>query len=163
MARYIYPGTATAYFLPAVASLSSVTRLEIAAYTALITVPASTSEEGLREMSGFEKSSSETDAADVSSRFQKTIPGLTSGGSAQAVFTSSSTSKTKYNALAPDTTGYVLICPEGDATGRTYEVYPVRVSARNRANPTRAGDVATFTVMFAITEEPYQGGTLPAT
>lgn len=162
MSRYIYPGTAKVYFLPSVASISSVTRAEINAATATLTSPASTAEEGLREMSGFEASNSDSDAADVSSRFQKTVPGLISGGSAQSVHTSSSTTKSVFNALAPDTTGYVLICPEGDAASRPYECFPVRVSARNRANPTRSGDVATFTVSYSITEAPYQSGSLPA-
>lgn len=162
MARYIYPGTATVYLLPSVASLSSVTRAEINAKTATFTTPSSTAEEGLVEMSGFEMMASDSDAADVSSRFQKKVPGLLDAGSPTSKHYSSSTTKVVYNAVARDTTGYVLICPEGDSSGRPYECFPVRVSGRNRANPTKGGDSATFTVQYSITDEPYQGGSLPS-
>lgn len=163
MSNFIAAGVATVYVLPSVASLSSVTRLEIAAATATLTTPGSTSLEGLKQMTGFEKKGGTADASDVASTFPKQIKGLFADTTAQSVHKRDGASSTVFNALAPDTTAVILICRRGDATGRPYDAYPVMVTGRNEDQVDRSGNVVGFTVDYAITAEPYQNGTLPAT
>ena len=58
-----------------------------------------------------------------------------------------------------DTTGFVVILPEGDVTGQKMDVFPVKVTSvpksRDVENP------ATMVFQFAITKIPAENVTIP--
>ncbi len=159
--RYMYPGKAKVVFAPAVANPAAPTAPEISAGTVL-TQPGSTVATGMKEMRNWETSAGTTPVPDVASTFDSTIPGRQSAGEPQIEFyDDDAASNAIRTALAEGTSGYVIIMPQGQTTGRRCEVWPVKVNTVNQNQVTNGADPATFTVTFAVPSAPTKTAVVP--
>lgn len=153
MARLIPDGTSKVTWAPTVASKAAPTTSEVITsgidLTPFITgAGIDTPEEG-----------EVVDASDLSSAFNKNVPGVY-GGSASGEFFRDDASDTAWTTLARGTSGNLVISRFGGsgtdnaiASGDSVEVWPVRVSSRSNTRLAR-NDVLRFVVSFATTDEP---------
>jgi hypothetical protein len=148
-------------FAPATASLTAPTRAEINAGIVLVT-PGLREDEGVRDMAGFEQSSSFIDVPDAATRFNGKIPGRTEAGDPSLTLYESDATHTKRTSLGRDTVGFVYRFIHGDVPGTRMEVYPVTVASTNTSQLTSGNDATTFETKFAITAEPEQNAVVPA-
>ncbi|MEH0552586.1 phage tail tube protein [Streptomyces sp. B21-101] len=150
--RYIPPGTRQYYFVPTIASLASPTRVELDAGTDL------TGE--VADVSGFQTTSESTDTPDLGSRFVSKIPGRISADDSSITMYASEDSQDVRQLLPRDTAGYIVQFPEGDVSGKTMDVFPVKVASAPKM--TDVEDPAKIEVQFTITAEPAENVTVPA-
>lgn len=153
MADFIRRGVTKYKFATAIADKANPTRAEI---NAAINLGGR-----MRDISGFSSSTTMADAADMDSRFPKTIPGLIDVPDSTMVFKSSDAADSVKTALADLTQGYLLILLAGDVAGRKMEVWPCQIAGNNE-NHSFGNDVAAYTVNFSFTDEPAKNVTIPA-
>jgi hypothetical protein len=149
--RYIPPGVTHYYWVPTISNYLSPTRAELNAGTDL------TGE--VSAVSGFATSSDQQETPDLGSRFVSKIPGRIQAEDSSITMYASSTSSDARTLMPRDTTGFVVILPEGDVTGQKMDVFPVKVTSvpksRDVENP------ATMVFQFAITKIPAENVTIP--
>ncbi|MEV6737875.1 hypothetical protein AB0N14_13470 [Streptomyces sp. NPDC051104] len=149
--RYIPPGTTRYYWVASISNYQSPTRAELNAGTDL------TGE--ISAVSGFATSSDQQDTPDLGSRFVSKIPGRIQAEDSSITMYASSTSSDARTLMPRDTTGYIVILPEGDITGQKMDVFPVKVTgvpkSRDVENP------AAMTFQFAMTRVPAENVTIP--
>lgn len=149
--RYIPPGTTRYYFVASIANKNSPTRSELDAGSDL------TAE--ISAISGFATTSDQADTPDLGSRFTGKIPGRITADDSSLTMYMSSTSNDVRTLLTRDTTGFIVIFPEGDTTGRRMDVFPVRVAGqpkqRDLDNPSQ------IQIQFSITSIPAENLAVP--
>lgn len=151
--RYIHPGTAVTYFLPAVATLGSPSRVEIDAGTDL------TGE--VADAPGWAVSANRVPAPDLKRKFTSRIAGRIDPEDSQFMFYADKETTDIRSLLSRGDQGFILIAHGGDVEGRLYDIYPVEVVAISKPLNV-GGDPAQITVDFAITSEPAEDVPLPA-
>jgi hypothetical protein len=149
--RYIPPGTRKIYFVSTIATYTSPTRGELNAGTDLSAE--------IAEMSGFTVTSDSVDTPDLSTRFTSKIPGRITADDSSISFYASSTSSDVRTVLPRDTSGYIVILPEGDVTSQKMDVFPVKVAST--AIDTAMEDPAKVNVSFTVTKVPALNVTIP--
>lgn len=150
MARTIADGEVRLYWVPSggISDTSAPTVAEITAGT---------------ELTGFLSSldtpldGESVDASDLSTAFNKSVPG-TFGGGATGSFYRDDTTDTAWDTLPRLTEGFIVIRRFGGSTvaiaiADEVEVWPLRVITRSPAALDR-NNVQMFTVDFATTDEP---------
>lgn len=101
------------------------------------------------------------DAADLSSRFNKTVPGDYGGSSGSASFHKDTVTgnDTAWTTLPRNTVGYLVVATRGLATPGTFavadivDIWPIEVLSRS-LNAQARNQSLRFTVNMAITDEP---------
>lgn len=152
MARFFRRGISKIKFAPAVAGASP-TRAEITAGTDL-----SPSVSGI---AGFALNNAPIETPNLADRFTTRIPGPDAVAASTLTFNDDDTSTAIRTALANGTTGFILLFPYGDVAGKRVEVWPVTSTGVND-EWNMGNDPARFTVEFAVTGVPNQGGVTPA-
>lgn len=150
--RYIPPGTRAYYWVPSIANKAAPSRAELDAGTDL------TGE--IAEVSGFQTTSESTDTPDLGSRFTSKIPGRITADDSSITLYASEDSQDVRQLLPRDTAGFVVQFPEGDVSGRTMDVFPVKVSSAPKE--TSIEDPGKVMVQFTVTSEPEENVTVPA-
>jgi hypothetical protein len=150
--RYIPPGTRAYYWVPTIANKAAPSRAELDAGTDL------TGE--VAEVSGFQTTSESTDTPDLGSRFTSKIPGRITADDSSITLYADEGSQDVRQLLPRDTAGFIVQFPEGDVTGRTMDVFPVKVSSAPK--DTSIEDPGKVMVQFTVTSEPAENVTVPA-
>lgn len=110
---------------------------------------------------------STVDAADMSSRFNKTQAGTFGGNPVSVEFFRDDTTDTAWDALPRDTVTHFVIARFGFATpgtaqtGDVVDVWPVTIITRNPMDVVR-NELQKFTVEAAVTDVPAEGYSLAA-
>lgn len=151
--RYIHPGTAVVYWIPAIATLDSPTRVEINAGTDL------TGE--VADAPGWAVSANRVPAPDLGTKFTSRIAGRIDPEDSQILFYADKETTDVRSLLSRGDQGYILIAHGGDVAARLCDIYPVEVVAISKPLNV-AGDPAQIPVDFAITAEPAEDVALPA-
>ncbi|MFE2469708.1 phage tail tube protein [Streptomyces mirabilis] len=149
--RYIPPGTTHYYWVPTISNYLSPTRSELNAGTDL------TGE--IAAVSGFATSSDQQDTPDLGTRFVSKIPGRITADDSSITMYLSSTSSDVRTLLPRDTSGYVVILPEGDISGQKMDIFPVKVTGQPKARDVE--NPAQITIQFSITKIPAENVTIP--
>ncbi len=149
--RYVPLGTRKVYWVTTIATYTAPTRGELNAGIDL------TGE--LAEMNGFSVTSDAVETPDLSSRFTPKIPGRILADNSTITFWISSTSSDVRTVLPRDTSGFVVILPEGDVTSQKMDVYPAKVASA--AIDTTIGDPAKILLTFTITKVPALNVAIP--
>jgi hypothetical protein len=149
--RYIPPGTRKIYWVTTIATYTSPTRVELDAGVDLSAE--------ISEMSGFSVTSDSVDTPDLSSRFTSKIPGRITADDSSMSFYASSNSSDVRTVLPRDTTGFVVILPEGDVTGQKMDVFPAKVASA--AVDTAMEDPGKINIQFTVTRVPAQNVAIP--
>ena len=150
--RFYQPGNTHFTFCPAIANTSSPLRAELNAGTDL------SSE--VYEVSGFSVSSELLDAPDFGSRqIQKIAGQITPADSALSMYRSFTSSDVRAT-LTRDTTGFMVVFPEGDVAGKKMDVFPVTVAAQQKVYDIKSP--AGIILQFGITGKVQENLTVPA-
>lgn len=152
MARYVPEGTMEIFYV-ATATAAAPTAAELNAGTDLTEFAV-----GDLDMP-FEGSTA--DAADLSSRFNKTVPGDYGGQEGSCTFHKDSVqgSDTAWTTMVRDLEGYLAVAPRGLATPGTWaigdyvDLWPIQVLSRS-LNAQARNQSTRFSVKMAITDEP---------
>ena len=139
-----------------IATIQAPTRAELEAGTNL------TSE--VADYSGFSKSADNVDAPDLGTRFVSQIVGQIKPADSSLVIWSDVSSDDIRMVLPQDTSGFIVVFPEGDGpadggSGTLMDVWPVKVSSESDEG--KSTDPAQRTISFAITGEPAMNVTIP--
>src|SRR5207344_1629620 len=118
--RFIEPGTAQYYWVPAIANTSSPSAAEINAGTILTGQ--------IAEVAGFSVSSDTVDAPDFASRFVSKVAGKINAEDSSLTFYRSNTSADVRTLLTRDLTRFVVVFPEGAVNPKKMDVFPVTVT-----------------------------------
>jgi len=150
--RYIPQGTSRYYWVPAIASISAPTRLEIDAGTDLTCEVAA--------LAGFMTTAGDVDAPDACSRFVGKVPGLITADDSSINFYSDEEGDDVHSFFTRDQIGFVLILPGGDVAARKMDVWPARVKSVSRVQTLDAAQQ--IVVQFSITRDPAVNVDIPA-
>jgi len=152
--RYFNRGITKCYFLPTIANYTSgPTRQELDAGTDL--------SGEIAEIEGWSVEGETIDTPDLATRYTSTIPGSINAEESSLTFYASSEGDDVRTLLPRDTEGYIVWLDGGDVENRKMDVYPVRVVSQSKAR-SLDDEAATITVTFAITAEPAENLTVPA-
>lgn len=152
--KFFRRGVTKVWFLPAVANLAAPTAAEFTAGDDVTP--------GLQSLAGFTSANQAIDTPDADVPFTSNIPGEDRPEASSLTYYEDAATVDAYRALFTEgTTGFIVICPKGKATGKPAEVWPVRVSAANRTID--FSNVAALEVFqFAITDAPEKDAVLPS-
>lgn len=154
MARFIRRGVTKVRFAPTIANRAAVTRTEITSSTDLTP--------SIADMSGWALEGSTVPVPDMSSTFEKSIPGTDSAPDSSIDFYEDDTTEVIETLLPKGTAGNILVFRKGDKpSSKSLDVFAVAVTSRS-ATFSAGNDPARFTVRFSITEEPELDTTVPA-
>lgn len=151
--RYIPEGVRHFYYVPAVADLSSPTRSELDAGTDLTPEVNAFGNWGL--------TSAAVDTPDLASRFTSSVPGLITVDGPTINMYASDDSDDVRSLLPRDTEGFIVSFPEGDVTGHTMDVFPVKVASAEKT-ASLGGNPALVELTFTVTSEPSENVVVPA-
>lgn len=154
MGRFIPSGVAQVTFLTSAPTLSAPTQTQISAGTDLTSPSMSQDFESMKQMDGWEAASQSAPVPDVSSKFDKTVPGRQSAGTPTITMYKDDASDTIRTALAEGTNGYIVIMPAGQGSGKQADIYPVRVASSNDSQINAENEAMTYVVGFDITAAP---------
>ena len=152
MARFFRRGRTKVYFLPAVSNLDAPSGAEI---TAGIDITQS-----VAGITGFMFKNSPIKTPDLATTFTTEIPGEDTADQSSFLMYDDDTSTTIRSTLAKNTSGYVLLCPYGNTTGKRCEVWPVVVTT-NSDEYTLGNDPARWHLEFSVALTPHQNAVLP--
>lgn len=154
MARQTLRGTLAAVFVTSAPNdLDAPTTAELDAGTDLI---GSKNSEALAELSGFQESASTIPTPDFTSLKTGNIEGEVTFDDSSMEFYSDDTVTTIFDALVPETDGYVVLMHEGRGVGKPTDVWPVTVQTRTRLN-TGGNEAAKYMVAFSTGEPNLDG------
>jgi hypothetical protein len=154
MARFIRRGVTKIRFAPTIANKATVTRAEITSSTDLTP--------SVAEITGWSLEGSMVAVPDMSSTFEKSIPGTDSAADSSLSFYEDDTTDVIETLLPKGTEGNILMFRKGDKpTSKSLDVFPVKVTSRSAAY-SAGNDPARFDVRFSITDEPALDTTIPA-
>lgn len=150
--RFMQKGLTRFYLVPTIANQTTLlpTVAEVAAGTRIDTQ--------LAEVSGFSFANETIETPDMSSTFDKSIPGGDKADASSLTNYELKTSDTIKTALAKGTNAYIVIFPYGTA-GATpaiadkCDVWPVTIASRVRAY-SAGNEASKYTASFAMTAEP---------
>jgi hypothetical protein len=149
MAKFFRRGVSLIDFLPAVASLSAVTDIEVAAGTELTP--------GIAAIGGFQLTNAPIALPNLADIFTPQITGEDTVADSSLTFNDDNSVHTIRIALAKGTAGFILLRPYGAAPTKRNEVWPVKVTGFNdewSVDNTGAKAVCGF----AVTATPAQNG-----
>lgn len=149
--RYIPEGVTHYYFVAAIASYTAPTRSELNAGTDLTNEVASAGDWAIN--------GSAVPAPDLATLFDSQVAGKTSMGTTTLDMYASSNSSDVRTLLPRGTTGYIVKFPEGDVSGHTMDVFPVKVLAQPK--PTNMGNPSVIQLQFVVTKIPAENVTVP--
>lgn len=152
MARFFRRNVSKIWFLPSVASAAAPTRAEITAGVDL--------SGAIAAIAGFSLSNTPIAVPDLSSTFNKTIPGEDATQASTLTFYDDNASTVIRTALAKGTAGYILLEPYGDVATKRCEVWPVQTTGVNDVWDL-GNDSARYIVGFAVTNTPTQNAVIP--
>lgn len=151
--RYIFPEVGKIYWLPAVANVNAVTRVEMNAGSDLTAEVA--------DATGWEVSADRVAVPDAGSKFTARISGRVNPGDAQLTFWADQQTTDIRDLLSRGDQGYVLMLYGGDVAGQKMDVFPVEVSAVSK--PVQiGGEAARIMVDFSIRRVPGEDVAIPA-
>jgi hypothetical protein len=151
--RYIPEGVRHFYFCPAIATLTAPTRTELNAGTDLTP-----------QVGGFGNwgvTGNPVNTGDLASTFTPTIPGLTAADGTTLDMYADKTSADVRTLLPRDTTGFIVVFPEGDVATRKMDVFPVKVQSCEKT-ASLGGNPAMVNLVFTTTALPAENVTVPA-
>ncbi len=151
--RYFPVGVRKIYWCPTIATQSSPTRSELTTSGTNLTPE-------IAEMSGFSVTSDTVEVPDMSSLFNKKLPGRTNAEDSSLRFWASSNSTDVRSILTQGTAGFIVTLWEGDVPTQKMDVWPVKVSYNSMQ--TGIDDPASIEVGFTITGTPSKNVTIPA-
>lgn len=150
--RYILAGTRTYTWVPTIANKAAPTSAELSAGTDLTAEVAS--------VSGFMVQSATVDAPDAGSRFTPKTPGrITADDSSLTIYLNEAGTTDVRTLLSRDQAGFVVIYPEGIDTGKTCDIFPVKVTGMPKSQDIEAN--ATVEVQFVVTSIPEENVAIP--
>lgn len=149
--RYYPPGTRKFYWMPTSANYNAPTRAELNAGVDLSPEVA--------EVAGWGVTSNSIEVPDLSGRFVPKIPAQIVADDSTLTIYASSTSNDVRSVLPRDTSGFIVVLPEGDITGQKMDVFPVKVAAT--AFDQTITDPGRIIITFSITKVPAQNATIP--
>lgn len=149
--RYIARGKRKYYWLPTAATPATV-----ANFTAGTNLTGD-----LFEINGFEFNNTPADSYDMSSAFDKKVPGTDAVSDSNMVFHDDDALATLYTAMAKGNVGYVAVFNKGTAGASPaiadkYELWPAIIASRTNLH-TAANETAKFRVTFTLTQPPVEG------
>lgn len=157
--RYIPPGTREFVFVPAggISNISSPTRAELEAGINLTAQVA--------DYTGWALPADFVSTPDLGSRVVSQIPGTITLSDSTLVLYASRDSDDVRTVLPRDTTGFIVVMPEGDGPangtpGTLMDVWPVTVASESDQG--KSTDPAQRTVDFAMTAVPAINVDIPA-
>ena len=155
MARFTNRGNLEVRWMPntatfATADMSSITAAELAAAINIQHGPGSEGE-CIADLGGWDLEPSEIEVPDICSLVTGTIPGEIKTGNAFFQYYDDDVSTPSKDLLVAGLQGFVLIMPQGTATGKRGEIWPVKVQS-NRADLNVGNEAALFTVRFTTSE-----------
>jgi hypothetical protein len=155
MARYTPDELEQWHFVPSITNIAAPT---VAMITAGEEITGA-----IISVSGFKYTGSKVETPDLKSRFNKSVPGRYSAEDSSIQFykgdEATDVEVIVEDLLADDTAGYIVRIPPEDgavqtvAAGTTCAVWPVKIMS-NTEDPPTPGEVAKFTVDFAIPRAP---------
>lgn len=152
MARYFRRGKSKIKFLPAVANQAAPTAPELTAGTDLTPQVA--------EINGFQLSNSPIPVPNLQDQFTPQIDGEDTVADSSLTLYDDDTASTIRTALAKGVSGFIALMPYGQTSTKRVEIWPVKSTGVND-EWTTGNDPARFTIGFAVTGVPTQGGVLP--
>lgn len=150
--RYFAPGISKCYFVPTIANLAAPTRAELDAGTDL--------SGEIQALAGWTVSATMADTPDLNSTFIGKLPTTTAADDSSLTFYSSQDGQDVRTLLPRTTRGNIVWMDEGDDPSNTCDVFPVLVSSN--AKQRSMADPALIQVDFAITRQPQENVTIPA-
>lgn len=154
MGRFVPSGVSAVVFVTSTPTLSGPTQAQITAGTKLTDPSLSQQAESMKQMDGWEAASQSAPVPDVSSKFDKTVPGRQSAGTPTITMYLDDSSVVIRTALAEGTNGYILIMAGGQAATKLVDIYPVRVASSNDSQINSENEAMTYVVGFDITAAP---------
>lgn len=152
--RYINPETTVVLWVPTIADKTAPTRSELNAGTNLV------SEVSASE--GWQITSEQVPTPDLGTLFTGSIPGRTSVGDSSLTMYADLAGEDARTLMARNTAGYIVWMDGGDVTGRTMDVFPVRVSSVGKVRSVEGSEAATLSIMYSITSVPAEDVAIPA-
>ena len=152
--RYWPTGTAKWLWVPSVAAITAITRLEINAGTDLT--------REINATEGWSTTGELIETPDGDSRFVARIPGKITADDSSITFYIDASGVDARSLFPRDTTGNVVRMPGGDVAGRKCDVFPSRVTTATKLVNVGSEDAALLQVSFAIVREPAEDVTIPA-
>jgi hypothetical protein len=151
--RYFDPEVTKVYWVPTIATKTSVTRSELNAGTDL--------SDDVGDQEGWTVTSEEIETPDLGTRFTSKIGGRTSVDDCSLTMYASSDSVDVRVLLPRGTVGYIVWMDGGDVAGNKCDVFPVTVIS-NSAMRSVGDDAARRQVQFSVRDEPAESVTVPA-
>lgn len=153
--RFIRRGVSQFLFSPAIVDLENPTRAEIDAAQNLT--------KDIADLAGWMLENSAAATPDMSSTFEKSIPGLDSAAdSSLTCYEGEDEPTVAEETLVKGVTGVVIIMRKGDRPGSgSMDLFPVRCSSKG-AEFSAGNDPARFVASFGITDEPALDVVIPA-
>lgn len=146
MARYRLPTKLAALWdTTAPAAMNAPTQLEVTGATDLI---GSSSGEAVGELTGWAAQPNVVDTPDFTTNVVGNVAGDVTLPQSGMAFYSDDADTTIYDAMTPDTVGYVILGYEGSAETKESQVFPARILSRERRAD--RGSAAMFDVAFTI-------------
>lgn len=152
MSRFFRRGYSKVKWAPAIAGTSP-TRAEIDAGVNL--------SPQIAGINGFQLTNAPIETPDLETSFNSQIDGPDTTADSSLDFYDDNAAATIRNALAKGVSGYILLMPYGDTSGKRCEVWEVKSTGVNDTWSLDA-TAAQFTVGFAVLSVPEQAGTVPA-
>lgn len=151
--RYYRRGVTKVLWVPAIANKAAPTRTELDAGTAL--------EAETGAMSGWQTTSGTVPTPALGSRFTPVVGGEITAADSSLTFYASKTGDDVRALLTREAVGFVVWMDEGDVDGQTMDVYPATVTSQAKVR--ELDQAAQIMAQFAITSEPAENVTIPAT
>lgn len=147
--RYMRRGTTKVKFLTSAPVLAAPTQASLTAGVSL--------DVDLAALDGWQYENQPIPTPDMGSTFTSVISGEDTVGNPSMDFYDDDVTTTIYTALAKGTSGWMALLPTGQAATRPSEIWPVRVSGRNRVYDAGGNVAAMFRVQFSPSAAPTYG------
>lgn len=151
--RYYRRGVTKVLWVPTIANKNSPTRTELDAGTAL--------EAETGAMSGWQTTSETVATPALGSRFTPVVGGAITAADSSLTFWASKDADDVRTLLTRESAGFIVWMDEGDVPTQTMDVYPVTVTSQAKVR--ELDSAAQIMAQFAITSEPAENVTIPAT
>lgn len=151
--RYYRRGVTKVLWVPTIANKNSPTRAELNAGTAL--------EAETGAMSGWQTTSGTVPTPALGSRFTPVVGGEITASDSSLTFWASKDADDVRTLLVREARGFIVWMDEGDVPTQTMDVYPVQITSQAKVR--ELDQAAQIMAQFAITSEPAENVTIPAT
>ncbi|AQZ67639.1 unnamed protein product [[Actinomadura] parvosata subsp. kistnae] len=151
--RFFRPGITRCLWVPSIAVISAVTRLEINSGDDL--------SKDILDIAGWNVTGAKIDTPDLNSRYVSNIPGLISAEDSSITFYQGQDGLDVRSLMPRDEDGNIIWMDGGDVPGNLMDVYPVRVLSVGKQR-NMAANAAPLVIQYAITSEPSENVVIPA-